>query len=65
MGQSELHCLRGEGRMTAAKYVEAILCGELQKFYGEVQERTGMVPEVIEDNASCHTAKIAKKKRER
>lgn len=56
-----LVCLRGEVRMTAAKYVEVILCGELQKFYGEVQERTCMVPVVIEDNAPCHTAKIARR----
>ena len=64
-GQSPLHCLRGEGRMTAAKYVELILRGELQKFYNKVQADSEMAPVVIEDNAPCHTARIAQEERER
>ena len=63
-GQSALHCLRGEGRMTAAKYVEEILRGQLKGFYLDVKAETGQNPTVIEDNASCHTAKVAKAERQ-
>ena len=51
--------------MTGAKYVELILRGELQKFYSKVQEDSEMAPVVIEDNAPCHTAQIAKEECER
>ena len=63
-GQSALHCLRGGGRMTAAKYVAEILCGQLNGFYLDVKAETGQVPIVIEDNAPCHTAKVAQAARE-
>ena len=50
--------------MTAAKYVEEILRGQLNGFYLDVKAETGQNPTVIEYNASCHTAKVAKAKRQ-
>ena len=63
-GQSALHCLQGEGQMTAAKYVEEILRGQLKEFYLDVKAETGQNPTVIKDNASCHTSKVAKAERQ-
>jgi hypothetical protein len=62
-GRSELVCLRGEGRMNSQKYVELILQDKLLTFYNLVQNGTGQIPVVIEDNATCHTAKVAKVER--
>jgi hypothetical protein len=49
--------------MNSAKYVEIILQDKLLTFYDRVQNTTGDVPVVIEDNATCHTAKVAKAER--
>ena len=64
-GRSELQCLRGEGRLTAAKYVEHILHGGLQRFYQDIKDRTGEAPIIMEDNATCHTKGVAGKASER
>ena len=64
-GRSELQCLRGEGCLTAAKYVEHILHGGLERFYKDIKSRTGESPIIMEDNATCHTGGIAGKERRR
>jgi hypothetical protein len=51
--------------MTAAKYVDLILNGELQEFYTNVQEHFGKSPIIIKDNATCHTAKISRAVRQK
>ena len=63
-GRSELICLRGEGRMTATKYVEKILKEELAFFYAHVEAHSTTPPIVVEDNAPCHWAKIVTEHRE-
>ena len=60
--RSKLVCLRGEGRMTARKYIDNILTGELKDFYHYVYNplRPEEPPIVVEDNITCHTAGIAR-----
>lgn len=62
---SELVCLHGKGCMNGSKYVELILKGQLKDFYKHVTNPLEKPPIVIEDNAPCHTAKVAKAEHER
>ena len=57
-GRSELICLRGEGRMTGAKYVEKILQEELAFFYAHIEAHSINPPVIVEDNAPCHQANV-------
>jgi hypothetical protein len=50
--------------MNAQKYIDIILRDKLQIFYNSVQEQTEQIPVVIEDNATCHSAKICKAERQ-
>jgi hypothetical protein len=49
--------------MNSQKYVEIILQDKLLAFYNSIQQQTGEIPVVVEDNATCHTAKIARAER--
>ena len=50
--------------MNGSKYAELILKGQLKDFYKHVTNPLEEPPIVIEDNAPCHTAKVAKAEHE-
>ena len=53
-GRSELICLRSEGRITGAKYVEKILREELAFFDAHIEAHSINPPVIVKDNDPCH-----------
>jgi hypothetical protein len=57
--------LLNEGRMNTQKYIRMVLEGPLADFVQEMEDATGELYDIMEDNVPCHTAKTACRARER